>query len=33
MQWKIIKDFEDYKISNTGKVFSIKRNNRNKKNI
>lgn len=26
MQWKIIKDFEDYKVSNTGKVFSIKRN-------
>ena len=26
MQWKIIKDFEDYKVSNTGAVFSIKRN-------
>lgn len=26
MQWKIIKDFEDYKVSNTGEVFSIKRN-------
>lgn len=26
MEWKVIKDFEDYKVSNTGQVFSIKRN-------
>lgn len=26
MQWKIIKGFEDYKVSDTGEVFSIKRN-------
>lgn len=26
MEWKIINGFEDYKISNTGQVFSIKRN-------
>lgn len=26
MNWKIIKDFENYKVSDTGEVFSIKRN-------
>ena len=26
MQWKTIKDFEDYKVSDIGEVFSIKRN-------
>ena len=26
MEWKVIKNFEDYKVSNAGQVFSIKRN-------
>ena len=26
MQWRTIKDFKDYKVSETGQVFSIKRN-------